>query len=527
MSLLSTNTLAGSAGQGSGSGGGGGGAANDSRSVRFDQGVTSRLTYTLSGTASTTYTWSFWLKTTLKASASQYSHMFNSNSNGLALYGDILYIFNGSHTHSTGYVLRDPSAWYHVVLKVTAGAGTLYVNNVAVQTLTSGSSFGATVNIGRWSSGYHFNGYLADIHAVDGQALDPTDFGEYDTNNVWVPKSYSGTYGTKGFKLDFSDTSSNSAIGTDSSGNSHDFTVTNLTAADGINYANSVSAAVSGSVPNGGTPYWVDILPTNADFDYYSSIGMNTVMDGSTSTRVYWTGSQYTGSGNVVRARFDLRDFPTITSLRMYGYAGAVASYAYSYQLLDSSKTAIAGTSGLLDAINAPVWETVTLAGTPRYLEFSCDTAIRRGFLYAIEVNGTILQSSTATSDVFVDYPVNGSQTDTGAGGEVIGNYATLNPLNKGENLVLTQGNLNLSRVSGSYLSHYSTIGMSSGKWYAEFKCGGTQDICIGVARAFNVPNTNNFFGQASYEWGYYKNSDIYNNNTNTCLLYTSPSPRD
>ena len=83
------------------------------------------------------------------------------------------------------------------------------------------------------AGGRHFDGYLAEVHFVDGQALAATDFGEYNNDNVWLPKEYSGTYGTNGFKLDFSANSSNAALGTDSSGNSNTLTVNNLSVASG------------------------------------------------------------------------------------------------------------------------------------------------------------------------------------------------------------------------------------------------------------------------------------------------------
>jgi hypothetical protein len=62
-----------------------------------------------------------------------------------------------------------------------------------------------------------FNGYLADIHFIDGQALDPSSFGEFDTNGVWQPIAYAGSYGTNGFHLPFSDNSTAAALGTDTS----------------------------------------------------------------------------------------------------------------------------------------------------------------------------------------------------------------------------------------------------------------------------------------------------------------------
>jgi hypothetical protein len=73
-------------------------------------------------------------------------------------------------------------------------------------------------------SAYLSNGLLADIHFIDGQALDPSSFGEFDTNGVWQPIAYAGSYGTNGFHLPFSDNSTAAALGTDTSGNGNDWT---------------------------------------------------------------------------------------------------------------------------------------------------------------------------------------------------------------------------------------------------------------------------------------------------------------
>jgi hypothetical protein len=71
---------------------------------------------------------------------------------------------------------------------------------------------------------------LSEINFIDGQALAPTDFGEFDEDSgVWKPIAYTGTYGTNGFYLEFKDSS---ALGDDTSGNSNDFTVNNLTSID-------------------------------------------------------------------------------------------------------------------------------------------------------------------------------------------------------------------------------------------------------------------------------------------------------
>ena len=70
-----------------------------------------------------------------------------------------------------------------------------------------------------------------------------------------------------------------------------------------------------------------------------------------------------------------------------------------------------------------------------------------------------------AGNDSLVDTPTSYG-TDTGAGGEVRGNYATLN------NLLNTSGsyaNGNLERTQSDNFGALSTICPSSGKWYAEF----------------------------------------------------------
>jgi hypothetical protein len=85
-----------------------------------------------------------------------------------------------------------------------------------------------------------FNGYLADVRFVDGQALSAGEFGEADAaTGSWKPKNYSGTYGANGFKLDFSDASaltsgSNAGIGKDSSGNANYWNTNNVALADRV-----------------------------------------------------------------------------------------------------------------------------------------------------------------------------------------------------------------------------------------------------------------------------------------------------
>jgi hypothetical protein len=50
--------------------------------------------------------------------------------------------------------------------------------------------------------GLYFDGYLTEVNFIDGQALTPSSFGEFDSvTGVWKPAKYTGTYGTNGFYL--------------------------------------------------------------------------------------------------------------------------------------------------------------------------------------------------------------------------------------------------------------------------------------------------------------------------------------
>ena len=228
------------------------------RSLRFNSADSAYLGKTFSSAGSTTtWTLSFWIKR-VKGGASKNIFMsYNGSSIAEADYANIE--FNSSDQLNVGYaygaykktnrVFRDFSSWYHIVVRLETGNSTasdrvqIYVNGVketsfaATHDPDSGQSLAWNkAHIHRIGSEYNqfYNDcYFAEIHFVDGTALDADSFGEFDSNNVWQPKDCKDnlTYGTNGFYLKFADNSSNSALGTDSSGNSNTFTVNNLMAA--------------------------------------------------------------------------------------------------------------------------------------------------------------------------------------------------------------------------------------------------------------------------------------------------------
>jgi hypothetical protein len=223
-----------------------------SRSLRFNSADSAYLNRT-NGTSTDQkkFTLSFWMKrSTISTATGQWFFSAGSSYGTDSLLGfnassDALQLSNSSVSgdgQTTTMLFRDTSAWYHVVVVGDSTQATnadrikFYVNGVqqatsTIGTITLNSNFrwntnSLPVNIGRWtvSGGNYANLYLAEIHNIDGQALPPSDFGETDaTTGVWIPKEYTGTYGTNGFYLNFSDNSgvTSTTLGKDQAGSNN------------------------------------------------------------------------------------------------------------------------------------------------------------------------------------------------------------------------------------------------------------------------------------------------------------------
>ena len=142
-------------------------------------------------------------------------------------------------------LFRDTSAWYHMVFAIDTTQATaadrvkIYINGIQETVFTTTNYPALNDNLDIMAakeqriSGYgteFFNGYMSEFVGIDGQALAPTEFGEFDADSgIWKPIDVSGlTFGTNGFYLDFKDSAN---LGNDASGGT-DFTETNITSAD-------------------------------------------------------------------------------------------------------------------------------------------------------------------------------------------------------------------------------------------------------------------------------------------------------
>ena len=222
-------------------------------SLRFDSASSDRLNRTL-GTPTNNYKWtySFWTKRGILGSEDAITGAFSDSQNKSIILFRTDDRFEIMDLQSDSYVMqkktnrrfRDSSAWYHFVISSDATLNSpetkIYVNGVEETSFATTNEYtqnqanlwnSAIANhIGASDSSSRFwDGYLAEFVFIDGQVLDPTSFGKFDTDspNIWKPIDVSGlTFGNNGFYLDFKDSGT---LGNDANGGT-DWTASNLTA---------------------------------------------------------------------------------------------------------------------------------------------------------------------------------------------------------------------------------------------------------------------------------------------------------
>jgi hypothetical protein len=240
-------------------------------SLRFRSSASASLTRTPASAGNRkTWTWSGWVKRgTLSATQGIFSANTDDNNKFFAQFNsnntfEVLANSGGGTVVlqlTTSAVYRDPSAWYHIVVALDTTQATssnrakVYVNGSQVTAFGTATypsqntdinyNQAASTSIGsqlQQSGGTSlFDGYLAETHFIDGSAKTPSDFGETDTTTgSWKPKAYTGTYGTNGFYLKFSDiattSGSNAGLGKDFSGNANYWNTSGISVTAGTTY---------------------------------------------------------------------------------------------------------------------------------------------------------------------------------------------------------------------------------------------------------------------------------------------------
>ena len=236
-------------------------------SCRFNDADTAYMHKTNSGSASDgqKFTFSAWFKrgnnigtsddpticgTNVDTSGNNFGYIVRITDDQLEFLRD--YIGSSDQAHKkANHKLKDPHAWYHVVVAVDTTQGTAanrnrcYLNGTEITSFATDTNYdqndttafnrdklhliGAKKNEDAVNN--HYEGYLAEVCMIDGTQYAASDFGEFDEDSptIWKPKDVSGlTFGNNGFYLDFEDSAN---LGNDKNGGT-DLTEVTLAATD-------------------------------------------------------------------------------------------------------------------------------------------------------------------------------------------------------------------------------------------------------------------------------------------------------
>ena len=488
MSVFHNNILGGAVGQG-----GAAEAYQIDRSLRFNSGDTSNLSKTFSSAGNRkTWTWSCWYKRSVLGTKNQkfFSCLTGSDDNTyleLRSFNDDTICLSGYATNFriTDAEIRDPSAWYHLVVACDTTQSSnsdrvkLYLNGVQ-QTFKTEATITQNADLGFNQAQAHkigdaFDGYLAEIHFVDGTQLAATDFGAKDANNVWQPKEYSGSHGTNGFYLKFADNSNAAALGTDSSGNSNSWTVNNLDPVE------------SSGLPNG---YTADATTYSGTLSNIETDDANGITAASSHIN-FDLGAAYTVG--TVTCKFVNNQGSSSANYRIELHGNS------SYSNLLANSETLNSSPGSVQTITHDFGST-----SARYLRFSYQGGGRIGTLRFLSTTGAI--SSNAGCDSLIDTPTNYTP-DSGNPG---GNYATFSPIDSHSSSTFANGNLETTNAGTAVFANL-TMGFTSGKWYCEIEAngGGAGSCMVGVCD-LNKPHANRKYGQTGGLYMYQSTGGLY-----------------
>ena len=399
----------------------------------------------------------------------------------------------------TTQVFRDASAWYHIVLKCDISNSTagdrvdIYVNGEKITAYSAETQPATTVdtainaaqihNIGREAARatYYCDLYLADIHFIDGQALDPTSFGEFDDNNVWQPIAFTPQ------------------------ATPNDGTVwsTATVSAGTIDGSYPVSNAFNGSLSgtnmrsSGANTTITLTLPKSISFSNQIRIYQN--QNGTANINSESTVSTSSGGANWVTVYTGSGDFSSLTLTSTGGDTVSLFAVEVDGVILIDGDTANIGTNGF----HLPFSDNSTAAA------LGTDTS---GAGNTWTVNN-ISVTTGAGNDSLVDSPTNYGE-DSGAGNEVRGNYCVFNALNKGNDVTLSNGNLQAACTSSSKDGVFGTIGVSSGKWYWEVQLTSSDsetNAAIGIATSVLSPDAGTPESAGAYFYASYNGNKWLN----------------
>lgn len=563
------------------------------RSLRFRASASAYLNRTpASTTNTTTWTWSGWVKRGALGTSKLFGSATSTSNTWYLMYGDNIAdaltfgFFNGTNAVqvTTTALYRDPSSWYHVVLAVdttqatAANRAKIYVNGVQAAITTATYPTPSQTTLVNSNTAIHYiglvsppttgsmDGYLAEVNFIDGYptvsgttynattwaALNvATLFGAYDTNGVWQPKAYTGTYSGNSFYLPFSASATSSFAGT-FGGTQYLTTATNAGLGLGtsdftIEYWMNTTVAANGATlccAGTGTVSFDGLfgyITGGALVTYLSSTGGSwDIASGRTAiasiTIGRWYHIAYTRSGSTWRVFVDGTQVDTFTSTASLYQSGNQFTLARGqgsgiFTGLLSNVRVIKGTALYTSNFTPPVTALTAVTNTQLLTLQSSTIVDNSANALSITNTGSVttsaatpwgnfiagqdssgagnnwasanvnVTSSGTTYDSMIDSPTNYAD-----GGNGRGNYCTINPINGGNTAVVpSNGNLTVTWGAAQGNSTIAaTQAVSSGKWYFEATLttvGGSFPFVGIIPNQSVVGSTNSEAGYANNNW--------------------------
>ena len=481
------------------------------RSLRFRKANSAYLSRTPSITGSqTTWTWSGWVKQTSFGTSGTQWLLTSGNQGSIATNYTALSFsaqgflgntnqlqFYATQSNSTVFALasnarfESSTGWYHVVASIDTAQTSpservkLYVNGVRItqwasSTFPSQNTSIPFVNsssfesrIGSMPSYGTYDGYMTEVNFIDGQALTPSSFGQFDANNNWLPTRYTGTYGTNGYYLTFNNNTLDTNVTLNATATApFGGVAANATTDNGVYFASNTSTGSS-------------FFALRYDFGTQTQV-----------TRAILSAAYFTGGTSATWAIWGSNDDSNYTTLASFGVTNSGTNYNlningnFRYYYLRATNF---GTNGQ-----------VVLDGFTLYQDgLGLDSS-------GIGNNWTPTNFSVTagvTNDSLLDSP---TDYDDGSG-NIRGNYCVLDANTKGSFVTLSNAGLttagNTSSNSGLAMG---TLAVSSGKWYWEMTATTAGQISyMGVAKR-NSP------------WSTLDNVETFGNNGYAMILRTN-----
>tara|TARA_X000001388_G_scaffold54161_1_gene39745 strand:- start:387 stop:2825 length:2439 start_codon:yes stop_codon:yes gene_type:complete len=369
-------------------------------------------------------------------------------------------------------------------------------------------------NIGKLiGSSQFFDGYLAEINHIDGSSLGPGSFGETNGDTgQWIPKAYSGSYGTNGFYITGADST---ALGED----------VRISGDQVISYAASQYTGATGSYTysNGRLEADTDnkAIRTADTFagDFEFSWRYNTMANfiiGVYETGEDGTFSDSSSAGNMQNMTDSWYiQTSSVSANRDIIYGGAVQVDATTIADGDTWKmTRSSGTIKLIRNGSDVHTFSQTSTNTVRIVIAQGDATADLGQVVWVDnstLGNSLFSSGLAAADQVTDTP-----TD---------NHCVLNVLDGAG--TVSDGNLVNASTSG-WMNRRMTFGVpNSGKWAFRVKKSGN-NFMVGVIAPQQTdgdPDQNNIDTVLYYDEGGTSSGDIQTRRTGSKVVETTDPP--